>query len=496
MRGVFRRRLLLGGAALALAPWAKAAFGSFALKGGATSPSPFVAASSNGRYFVKNGSPWLMLADSAQALVNIYGSDVTNYLSARANQGFTAIQFDLVATSYVGATYPYGAASTNGAVYAFTNRGAITSGYALNSAYWTLMDSYVSAINGLGMTAILNPYEGNVAATDLVNAGNAACSSYGQFLGNRFKNADVIWHLGNDLQVTNSAIFHSFEKLARGILAADSNHLMTVELFDTPRGGAGFSTSFDNEGGYGSFGSVFGTKGINGSYTYGPTYGYTGIAYNGSGTSIRGAAGTNLASPCPVILLEANYLGENLLGDGSSAITYRKQSWWLILAGGLGGYIFGTAWTWKFPLRWQSHMTDGVADVQTWLAFLKSINWWTLQPDFGRALAVTGSTGWNTASLVGTGWAYSWDSYICQAADSLTGGAHLSVAYFSQGSVQSLTVRMNQFARPVTAKWVDPTSGSSSTISGSPFTNSGTCRFSPSGNNSAGDPDWALLLTA
>jgi Putative collagen-binding domain of a collagenase len=55
---------------------------------------------------------------------------------------------------------------------------------------------------------------------------------------------------------------------------------------------------------------------------------------------------------------------------------------------------------------------------------------------------------------------------------------------------------MNQFAGPVTAKWVDPTSGASSTINGSPFTNSGTHSFSPSGNNNAGDPDWALQLTA
>jgi hypothetical protein len=47
-------------------------------------------------------------------------------------------------------------------------------------------------------------------ARDLVNAGNATCYSYGQFLDNRFKNADGIWHLGNDLQVTNSAYFSVF----------------------------------------------------------------------------------------------------------------------------------------------------------------------------------------------------------------------------------------------------------------------------------------------
>lgn len=85
MRGVSRRSLLLGGAALALPPPAKAAFNSLARNGGAASSSLYVAASSNGRYFVKNGSPWLMLADSAQALVNIYGPDVTNYLSTRAS---------------------------------------------------------------------------------------------------------------------------------------------------------------------------------------------------------------------------------------------------------------------------------------------------------------------------------------------------------------------------------------------------------------------------
>ena len=84
-RGVSRRRLLLGGAVLALPPPAKATFDLLARNGGAASSSPYVAASSNGRYFVKNGSPWLMIADSAQTLVNIYGSDVTNYLSTRAS---------------------------------------------------------------------------------------------------------------------------------------------------------------------------------------------------------------------------------------------------------------------------------------------------------------------------------------------------------------------------------------------------------------------------
>ncbi|MGA2842685.1 MAG: putative collagen-binding domain-containing protein, partial [Steroidobacteraceae bacterium] len=59
----------------------------------------------------------------------------------------------------------------------------------------------------------------------------------------------------------------------------------------------------------------------------------------------------------------------------------------------------------------------------------------------------------------------------------------------------ALTVNMAKFAGPVTAQWFDPTNGTYSKISGSPFANTGRHNFSPSGNNSAGDPDFVLLLT-
>jgi collagenase-like protein with putative collagen-binding domain len=58
-----------------------------------------------------------------------------------------------------------------------------------------------------------------------------------------------------------------------------------------------------------------------------------------------------------------------------------------------------------------------------------------------------------------------------------------------------VTVEMGKFDGSVTAKWYDPTSGNSNTIAGSPFANTGSHGFSTPGNNSAGDPDWVLLLT-
>jgi len=47
----------------------------------------------------------------------------------------------------------------------------------------------------------------------------------------------------------------------------------------------------------------------------------------------------------------------------------------------------------------------------------------------------------------------------------------------------------------VTARWFDPTSATYTTVSGSPFTNTGTKQFTPpSGNHSDGANDWVLVL--
>jgi hypothetical protein len=485
---VCRRSIIQGSGSLLLTQSAKAAFISF----GTYAPSSNIAVSVNGRYLTKNGSPFLILADSAQSLVNIYGSDLTTYLSTRASQGFNAIQVDLVSTAYIGATTPYAIQTAGGPVYAFTNNGAITSSWAANSAYWTAMDSIIAAINSYGMVACLNPYEGSTnsggGSADLVNAGNSACYSYGQFVGNRYKRYNVTWvNLGNDFAPTTSAQYQATLNLAQGIMSADTTNLISIEI-DQP------STSFQNDGA-GSYASTFGARGINGSYTYAGTYDYTLVAYNDSGTSFGGVAGTNNSPPCPVVGLEFNYVGENIYGDGTTALTYRLQPWQLMLAGGLGGYIFGTHWTYNFPSGWQSELAQGVSDARVWKNFFNSIAFQTLQPDQARALATTGSSGWNTPNMTGTGSSYSSDQYICMAADSLTGGATLAVVYYRQAS-QSITIDLSKFAATITAQWVDPTNGAKTTVSGSPFSNGGTQSFAPSGNNAAGDVDWALLLTA
>lgn len=513
------RRKLIKGAALLCGAALRPSKGQIIQFSGAPPASIFpIGASSTGPFLVTaQGQPFLMMADSAQAMAtNIAGTDVDLYLSSRAAEGFNAIQFDLIAGSYI---------SNNNAnlgninsVVPFSPAGPLPSPFSnpssINSTYWNLMDSYVTKCLNNGLLAILNPYEchsqGGFTAgvDDLTNAGNTACTAYGTFLGSRYKSfPNVMWQLGNDLAISTSAQFSAVSAMASAILAADSNHLMTIELF-YPFGNASVgadSTAFDLNGSLGSFSSIMN---LNGVYTYSPTYGYCMIGYNKTTTNFLSTAGTNHTPQAPSILLESNYEFEHLANaDGGALVNLRRQSYWSTLAG-QSGQIYGNGYVWGFETSggsnivapggvggttgsWKNNLaTPGAADLLRWKNFFTAINWQKLQPDQTH---VVGTAGYGTGALTGS---FASNNYVTVSADSLTGGAHLAVAYFPQGNTNTLTIDMTRFAGSVTAQWFDPTNASFTAVSGSPFANTGTHNFTPTGNNSAGDPDWVLLLTA
>jgi hypothetical protein len=59
---------------------------------------------------------------------------------------------------------------------------------------------------------------------------------------------------------------------------------------------------------------------------------------------------------------------------------------------------------------------------------------------------------------------------------------------------RTLTVDMSKLSGPAVAHWYDPANSTYLPITGSPFANSGSRTFTPSGNNSDGDGDWILVL--
>ena len=89
--------------------------------------------------------------------------------------------------------------------------------------------------------------------------------------------------------------------------------------------------------------------------------------------------------------------------------------------------------------------------------FFSSINWHLLYPDSSRLLAPSGYGSYGS------------DSYALAA---LSSDRRLGVIYYTAS--QNVTVNLWTMAGPVQAQWFDPATGNYTTISGSPFANTGT----------------------
>jgi hypothetical protein len=485
------RRKFIGGVAASALPSPRSAFAA----GGSTesdagSAGPLVV-SSNGRYFINQpaGKPWLMLGDAAWNLPMLSPQDAEYYIANRAALGFNAIMWTFTVDAYAANPSPIYAAY--GGLSPFTGAKVTTP----NATYFDRMLRLVQICQKHGVIAILDPYETGSGLPDLTAAGASGCYAYGKYVGSILKNQpNVFWQLGNDYGFYNGTNTHVMIALARGILSAMPSAPMTIEIF-VPKGIGTPSTTFHER--------YFNFMTCNGVYTYGPTYGYTLVAYNNSSVRFEGVAGTNNAPPVPVVFLEGSYEYEHLgIADPGLPITVRKQFWWSILSGACGG-IYGNGYVWPFGLTggsnisvtggeggkagsWKDNLTTaGVKNLQIWKAFFESLPWYDLVPDQTHVIGVA---GYGTPALTGP---FASNDCVTLAA---TANGRCAAVYFPQGGSNRLTVALGGFAGPVTAKWVDPTTGGMTTIGTVP--NRGSHDFAPSGNNAARDPDWALLLTA
>ena len=70
----------------------------------------------------------------------------------------------------------------------------------------------------------------------------------------------------------------------------------------------------------------------------------------------------------------------------------------------------------------------------------------------------------------------------------------LAISYLPTGG--TIVVDMTRLAGRVQAQWYDPTNGTYSPVSGSPFRNAGSVHLTTPGKNADGDPDWVLVLNA
>ena len=110
-------------------------------------------------------------------------------------------------------------------------------------------------------------------------------------------------------------------------------------------------------------------------------------------------------------------------------------------------------------------------------------SWWNLVPDTSHQVLTSGYGIYDGFGNIAS------NDYATAA---MTSDSSLLIAYFP--TRRNVTVSMSKFAGSVNAKWFDPSNGTYSTISGSPFNNAGNKHFSPPGNNSDNNGDWVLVL--
>ncbi|MGB7768956.1 MAG: DUF4038 domain-containing protein, partial [Verrucomicrobiia bacterium] len=312
-----------------------------------------------------------------------------------------------------------------------------------------------------GIQVMLDPIETGGWLTTMLANGTTRCRTYGQYLGNRYKNfPNIIWISGNDFQnwstATNDAVVTA---VALGIKDYDTNHFQTIEL------NYNVSSSLDDP----NWAPIVR---LNAAYTYYPTYDEVLHAYRQS---------TNR----PVFMEEANYEYEALIAGEpvTTAPILRQQEYWTLLSGG-AGQLYGNHYIWPFLSGWQTHLdTPGALEMRYLTALFTPRAWYNLVPDTNHVVVTAGYGTYSSSGYVSA------NSYITAAS---TPDGTLAIAYMP--TVRTITVNLAKFGGAVTARWYDPSSGNYSSITGSPFANTGTQNFTPTGNNADGDGGWVLVM--
>jgi Protein of unknown function (DUF4038)/Putative collagen-binding domain of a collagenase len=385
-------------------------------------------------FFVNGDSPW-------ELMVQLTREQVDQYLEDRRLKGVNTVLVELI-EHYFASNAPknvYGDAP-------FTTAGDFGTP---NEAYFAQADYVIRKAAEKGMVVLLAPaYVGYNGASEgwyqeMAANGTSKLYAYGQYVGNRYKSFDnIVWVDGGDYNVANKALVQA---VANGIRSVDGK----PHTYHGARGTAAMQ--------------FWGT---------GEPWLTVNNIYTDETTVVAAAFGEYARSTAPFFLTEARYEGSN----NATEQTVRMQAYQTVLSGG-SGHVMGNEALWQLKPGWSQLLNSGGARSLLPLSNLFTTrSWWTLQPDTGNTLLSGGvSTGADRA-------------VAARAAD----GSY-AIAYMP--SIRSVSIDLSKLAGPkVKAQWVDPASGATSTVSGSPFTAFGTQLFRPSGNNAAGYADWVMLL--
>jgi hypothetical protein len=384
-------------------------------------------------FFVHGDTPWSLIVQATKAQAEAYLED-------RRSKKFNAVLVELIEHHF----------STNPPKNVYGEGPFLTPGdfSTPNEAYFAHAEYVIKKAAEKGILVMLTPaymgYGGGVEGwyQEMKANGAAKLRAYGRYLAIRFRDYDnILWVHGGDYNPPDRTLLRA---IPNGIRELDNRWLHTFHgsRDTTAREFLGTSEPWLQ---------------VNTIYT--------------RESPITEALQQYAASTMPFFLIEAIYEGQ-----GVDARGVRVQAYQAGLSGATGHFM-GHKLVWNMlTTSWTAALGSGGARTLSYLPpLLQTYEWSKLQPDVSNRL-VTAGIGSN-ATRVAAG----------LAADD-------SVALVYVPTTRTITVALGQLSGPrVRARWYDPTSGAYTTVSGSPFATS-TRTFTTPTRNSAGDPDWVLVL--
>jgi hypothetical protein len=496
-------------------------------------------------YFAdQSGSPRMWLGDEIWALLTNsgrwnsgnYQATLDTYFATRASQGFTICYSDMFNSTFIGG-------ATNGQMWngqtPFTGNNPSS---GLNSTYWTVIDYALNSAKVNGITIALSfggHWDWDTSGNAMFGFTGTQYQAAGNAIGTRYKSQpNLVWLIMDDYFGTFDS---SLSSLLTGLRASGDTHPIAIENYaqsssrfifridDTGCGTTNGSATVTDSNATAQYvgasvtgsgiqaGSVINsvTAGVsfvmNKTATAGATVTLSilnsqaawgtsntqfnfGYAYDESYLPIE----TMYAEPSPLACIYGDgyfYQGGSVYAGGSGAgaldRAVRQEAWWAV-ASGARGWDIGDEALWQWPstapavVGTQWFAANNAGNIRKAVELLPG--WHTLAPATGSALVTAGRGTRDTQRVSGTTTGqYEPATSNDYVAASITPFGTLALLYLP--AAVTITINQAMIQPGYTPYWIDPVTGAmSATTAGA------TYNSTAKGNNSQGDPDWALAL--
>lgn len=398
-----------------------------------------------------SGKPFFIQGDTAWSLIaELTEKEAELYLVDRKARGFNTILVNLIEREFASKA----PANIKGEM-PFTNAGDFTTP---NETYFAHAERVLKRACDLGFLVLLTPsyagYEGGPEGwyREMVGNGPDRLRIYGEYLGQRFAHLDnIVWVEGGDYNPPDKDLVRA---IVDGISKYDPEALHTAH--NSPEWAA--LDYWDKEP----------WLAINNIYTYEPVFQDAVAQYARS-------------EKMPFFLMESAYEGEH----GADTIRIRMQAYQAVLSGA-AGQIFGNNPIWHFSgpglyetsTDWKQALdSPGARSMEILYKLLSATEWWLLEPDIHSRFLVSGHGAEDRRAV---------------AAAASNGS--FALAYIP--TARPVNLDLSRLAgNSIAAEWIDPSSGDSAPVEGSPFPPLPQT-FLPPPTNRSGSSDWILKLTS